>query len=414
MKRTAAIAGGALFLAGLLAGALFVWGTGLVPAGGKGEAEEHVEGREGHEGEGDENHAGHEEHRTVKLTEEEIKEFGIEIEVARPGEIEIDLTLPGEVVPNADTLAHIVSRVSGIAREVKKKLGEKVKAGEVLAVIESRELADAKAAYLAGLERLSLARSNYEREEKLWKQKISAEKEFLDAKQALAESQIELKTAENKLHALGIGNEELARLIEAPDESYTIYNITAPFDGTIVMKHITLGEVVGRESEIFVIADLSTVWVLLTVYQKDLALVREGQRVEIRADKIDRRAEAVIDYVSPIVEESTRTASARVVISNRDGLWRPGIFVTGRVVVDSVKADVVIPKTALQTLEEEVVVFVETPEGFEPRPVKIGRENATKVEILSGLEAGERYAAANAFTVKAELEKGSFEAGHSH
>jgi len=366
-------------------------------------------GQDGH-GEHDDPEGGD----TVQLTEEELREFAIEVGKVGKGELQLYAILPGEVVPNPDRLAHIVPRVSGIAREVKKKLGDSVRQGEMMAVIESRELADAKATYLGALERVKLARANFEREEKLWKEKVSSERDYLDAKQALAEAQIQLSAAEQKLHALGFSEKYLKILPNLPDESYTRYEIVAPFNGTIIQKHIALGEVVSNNSEIYEIADLNSVWVNLTVYQKDLASIRKEQQVVILADKIKVKATGVIDYVSPIVEESTRTATARVVLANPDGRWRPGIFVTGRVNVGEFEVDVLVPRTAIQTFDGQEVVFIQDTDGFKPQPVKIGRSDRENVEIISGLKPGQRYVTKNAFTLKAELVKSSFADGHGH
>lgn len=360
---------------------------------------------------------GHDEHGeedSVRLSEAEIVEFGIETETAGPGRLNVYVSLPGEVVPNADRLAHIVPRVSGIVREVRSSLGDEVRAGDVMAVLESRELADMKGAYLAAKERILLAEADFKREEKLWKRKISAEKEYLRAKQALAEAGIELRSAEQKLHALGLTDEYLSRMPEHPDVSFTRYEVTAPFDGTVVEKHIALGEALKDEAEAFVVADLSTVWVDLGVYQKDLPLLRRGQKVVISAGYGIPDADGMISYVAPVVSEETRTALARVVLPNKGGMWRPGIFVTGKIAVSGLKVDIVVPKTALQTIDDRLSVFIESDEGFRPQPITTGRTNGTHVEITSGLMPGQRYVTKGAFTLKAQLSKGAFGDGHGH
>jgi len=398
-----------VFLVGISLGILVEWRFDLIPhLTGYTESDQTVHNEE------DEELDDHGDEDVVKLSEQEMTEFGIEVGTAGPGKLQIDAVLPGEIVPNPDGLAHVVPRVSGITREVKKRLGESVRQGEVMAVIESRELADVKAAYLASLERVALAKARFEREKKLWETKVSSEQEYLDAKQAFAERKIELRSAEQKLHALGFAHEYLNTLPTHPDQSFTRYEIVAPIDGTIIAKHITLGEVVQSDTEVFVIADLTTVWANLTVYQKDLASIRQGQQVVVRAEKIYCEATDEIDYISPIVEESTRTATARVVLDNSDGHWRPGIFVTGQVNFQAVEVDVLVPRSALQKLNDQDVVFIQTPEGFEPQIVKIGQADRTYVEVVSGLEVGQRYVTVNAFTVKAELGKGSFGDGHGH
>ena len=362
----------------------------------------------------DDAHAEGTDARVVHLEQAEIDEFGIQIAEAGPGELRLELVLPGEVNVNPDSVAHITPRVPGVVREVFKNLGDEVVAGELLAVLDSRELAEAKAAFLAARETLALAQSNLERETYLYDREISSQQEFLEAKQAEAKARIAFKSAEQHLHALGLDEEEVARLKDEPDVYLTQYEIRAPIAGVIVEKHVTRGEML-RDDSMFVIADLSMVWIALTVYQKDLASIHSGQAVRVTASHDLVAADAAIDYVSPILDSHTRSTSARVVLANDEGRWRPGLFVTGRVVVERVHADVIVPKTAIQTLDEQPVVFVKTGHEFEARRVRLGREDASSVEILSGLEPGDRYVASGGFALKAEMNKASFgHAGHAH
>ncbi len=218
----------------------------------------------------------------------------------------------------------MVPRVSGIVRQVRKSLGDPVKDGEIMAVIESRELAAAKATYLAAIEREKLAQANFAREEGLWRKKVTSEQEYLDARQALAETRIEKSSAEQQLHALGFSDAYLKELPEQADATYTRYEIRAPFAGTIIEKHLTLGENVNADSEVFTIADLSTVWVDINVYQKDLPKIRKGQKVVIEAGHDIPAATGTIAWLGPLVGEATRTAKARVILPNPDRGAAPG------------------------------------------------------------------------------------------
>lgn len=363
---------------------------------------------------GHSNHAEDEHKDLVQLTDEEMAEYGIEIATVSEGKLQTIISLSGEVVPNPDKLAHIVPPVSGIARQIGKSLGDKVVQGEFLAVIESRELAEAKSAYLADRERLALAEAKYLREEKLWKQEISSEQEFLDAKQAFAEARINLITSEQKLHAIGFSDDYLGALPNQSDQKFTRYEILAPFDGIIIDRHIAIGERLKDDSIVFTIADLDTVWVNLTVYQRDLESIHAGQQVLLASSQMHHEFKGIVDYVSPIVDEATRTATARVVVDNREGVWRPGVFITAEVDIDAESAALVLPRSALQNFEGRTVVFVKTWEGFVPQPVEVGRMDRDQVEILSGMDGGEDYVVSNAFVLKSELEKNSFGHGHAH
>jgi cobalt-zinc-cadmium efflux system membrane fusion protein len=207
-------------------------------------------------------------------------------------------------------------------------------------------------------------------------------------------------------------NQVLA-LIES-DESLAPFELKTLLSGTVIAKHITLGEAVSRDRDTFVVADLGTVWVDLSVYQRDIGRVKVGQKALIYIGHDLTEDSETISYVTPIVDERTRTATARVVLSNRDGAWRPGMFVTGKVLVESAEVPVAVPHTALHTIDEQTVVFVQTDEGFSPRPVELGRTGEAHVEILAGLSAGEPYVSRGGFTLKAELGKEAFGEGHAH
>ena len=369
------------------------------------------------EGDGHDHSQGKQEHGehdggVVKLSAEALKSNGIEVAEAGPGKLERTITLPGEVRLNADRVAHIVPRVSGMVREVRKNLGDAVTAGEVIAVLDSRELADAKAADLAASSRHELAKATVERIKSLFDKKIAPEEELLKAKQSLAETDIEHHTAEAKLHALGLTQEQVESLHTEKDTDYSRYEIKAPFAGTVIEKHITLGEVVNPETSCFVLADLSNVWVDVTVYPQDIAQISVGRSVNVIAAGVSDLHRGEIMYVSPKIDEGTRTGMARVVLANSDGHLRPGMFVRTDLIVSQEDARIVVPDSAVQTIDNKTVVFVAEHGGFEKRSVILGRKAGKDCEVLAGLNAGERYAATGTFILKAELGKG--EAEHQH
>jgi membrane fusion protein, heavy metal efflux system len=370
--------------------------------------EEHAHGEEDDHG-----HAhDHEEEPLIRLTEAQQQQLGITLAVAQAGTLETTLTLPGTVGLNTERVVRIVPRIPGVVRDVRKRLGDAVRAGEVLAVIDSRELADAKADYLAAGERVTLADSTFVREKGLWEKKISPEQDYLEAKQALTEARIERQAAKHKLQALGLSEAALKQFASRPEGSLTRYEVVSPLAGTLIEKTVTAGELLKDDTEAFVVADLSTVWVTLQVPPTALSTVRKGQRVVISAGGMMPEAEGNISYVAPVLLEETRTAATRVELPNPDGRWRPGLFVTATIASGENAAAVLIPKSAVQTIEGQPSVFVKTEEGFSPRPVTLGRANETHVEVASGLSPGERFAATETFILKAELAKG--EASHQH
>ncbi len=373
------------------------------------EAEE-TDGHEGHDHDADE--------ARLTLSERDRSDAGIELATAGPGRLELHTRLLGEVRVNEERLAHVVPPVPGVVREVSVRIGDEVEAGQLLAVLASRELAEARAQYLGARGRRELAVIAYEREKELWEREILAEQNYLDARQALSEADIEFQAAEQTLHALGASDDELDTLTGSHEAgALTRHELRAPIGGTVIELHLVLGETVGQDSDVLALADLSTVWVDLDVPQIDLGSVREGQRMTISASGIDiPDATAVVDFVSPVIDEETRTALARVEIPNASGHWRPGLFVTAYAASEQLEIPVMIPKNAVQSLEGETVVFVPEGDAFESVPVVLGRSHGTHVEIETGLRQGERYVAEGAFALKAEVVTSGLDshAGHGH
>jgi cobalt-zinc-cadmium efflux system membrane fusion protein len=290
-----------------------------------------------------------------------------------------------------------------------------------------------------------LALTTYDRERSLSSKSISSRAEFLQAestyKQAkatylatvdditfnLKRSHIErhrshsvareaLLAAERRLELMGVSPEDLAetRGAEAANVRIGRVEIRAPLGGVIIDKHVVLGEFLQVDTQAFTVADMTKVWVDLRVYQRDLAQVRTGLRVSISAGHGIPDVDGTITYLAPTIQEDTRTILARVVLANPQGLWRPGLFIKGRIQSEETHGKVVIPGTALQTLEGKVSIFVKTREGFEPRAIRIGRRGENSVEVLDGLVPGEHYVTEGSFNLKAELGKGELSDGHNH
>ena len=217
----------------------------------------------------------------VKFDEEQIKKMGLKIETAAPGSITTKLSSRGKIVVDPDKLAHMTPKVPGIAKEAHKNIGNAVQAGEILAVLESQEMADLKASYLTATSKEKLTQGLYVREKSLFNKGISSGQDFLNAQNSWEEARINLQLAEQKLLAFGLNAPALARLKEQKSPDLRDYIITSPIDGTILMRHLTTGEFVDHNTTIYEIADLNTVWVETAIYPKDLAHVREGQQVDV-------------------------------------------------------------------------------------------------------------------------------------
>ncbi|MGH8585373.1 MAG: efflux RND transporter periplasmic adaptor subunit, partial [Gammaproteobacteria bacterium] len=244
----------------------------------------------------------------VALPPTALKSAGIEVGTAGPAQIRTLLTLPGQIGVNQNRLAHVVPRVAGVVTAVHKKLSDPVKRGELIAILESRELADLKGQYSTALKRLELARTNFAREKRLWEGKISAEQDYLQSRKELAEAEIEVDTAAQKLLALGLSQADLRNVPGRRGQNLARYDLRAPFDGIVIERHMTLGEAVKEDASVFVIADLSSLWGEITVYAKDLDVVKLGQKVTVKSSALDLTTSATVSYLGPVVGEETRSA----------------------------------------------------------------------------------------------------------
>ncbi|MCC2681851.1 MAG: Secretion protein HlyD [Nitrosospira multiformis] len=343
----------------------------------------------------------------VEMPDEMLKGAGIEIRTAGPAIIKPLLKLPGEIIFNEHTIVQVVPRLPGIVTAVKRHHGQQVQKGEILVVIESQMLAELRSQYRVAKKRLGLAQTTYERERQLWEEKISAKQDYLVAQELLNEAEIALDLAAVKLQSLGVQPEAAAS-----SGNLASYEVRAPISGLIIDKTVALGQTLKEDEHIFVIADVSTVWAGITVYPKDLDVVKVGQKATVRAMASDLEGEGVVIYITTLIGGQTRTATARLALQNKEGKWRPGMFVTAEMVAAEIPVPVAVSADALQTLHDSTVVFGRYGEYFEARPLELGRSDGKTIEVLDGLKAGEQYAAGNSFAIKAELGKSG--ATHEH
>lgn len=365
-----------------------------------------------------ESHDGHghesEEHAegAVKLTPEQIGKAGIKTAPVRSATIFRSISVPGAVLPDADRIGRVAAKVAGTVATLNKRLGDVVRQGELLGVIDSREVADAKSQYLAALLGYELQQTIFERDKTLWERQISSEQTFLRARAVAEETRIRLDVARQKLFALGIDSTTIEALPKEKAENLPRHELRAPIAGKVVDRRVNPGSPVQPETEVFVLADMSKVWVEMAVPPAELGLVKEGQPVRIVYGDDDRTGHGRVIFISPLLDNQTRSARVVAEIDNADGVWRPGTFVTAAIAVEESMVGLAVPRSALQTIGGENVVFVRTGEGFEKREVVLGKGDSTSVETTSGLNANEEIAVSNSFLLKAEL--GKSEAEHAH
>ncbi len=355
----------------------------------------------------------HGEERVVRMTPEQISADEIDVTSVGEGSLVRKLIVPGTVVPNADRIARVPAKVVGTVAQLRKRLGDLVTEGDEVALIDSREVADARSEYLTALVNFDLQKTMFERAQQLWNQKISAEQQYLQARATFAQAQLRFDLARQKLSALDLDANELADAAKKDAVSpgalnLRQYRIRSPVSGRVVERRVDQGMAVGQEgnpSDLYTVADLSSVWVELAVPAPDLETIKQGQRVVISSGNNGNKGEGRIMFVSPLLNQETRSARVIAEIDNRSLIWRPGLFVTADIVIGEERVDLRIPRVALQTINGRSVAFVRTPEGFQKRDLKIGMVDEEFVEVTDGLAPREHIAVSNTFLIKAELGK---------
>jgi len=366
----------------------------------------HEEGKEGKD-----EHGG--EVGSVKMAAEVQKQNGVVVALVKKQRLAGTISVTGKVEANADRIAHVSPRISGKILSVKASLGDSVSAGQVMATLDSVELGEALNRYHQSKTKLALAQSSMDRIKGLVEKKIAARKDILQAETDYKTAQTELHTDEERLSLYGVSIAEL----KGDSHKKPLLPVRAPISGIITEKHAIVGELSDPSKSLYTIADLSNVWVLVDINEKDLAKVRKGQTAVVTVGAFpDQKLKGRITYIADLVDEATRTVKARIEVANPGRKLKPEMFATVELALANDAPPVVaIPEDALQDLDGKKVVFVaEGDAEFGARQVQAGRTAGGMIEIVSGLKEGDSYAVKGAFILKSELKKGEVVDEHGH
>ena len=361
---------------------------------------EQEKGRAGHEG-------GEPSHLTVPPAALAGQAFQTAVIERRPFRDEIAAT--ATIKPNEYRLVHLSPRIEGRVIEVKAVLSQQVKAGQVLALLDSIELGQKKSEFLQAKTNHDVDNRNYVREEGLFKEQITSEKEFLDAKGRHEKSLAAYRAAHEALRLIGLSEGDIKHIDwSTKEQPLSYFPLVSSLNGTVIERTITLGELISPKDTAFTIVDLSRVWIILDVYEQNLAAVRVGADVEITVDALPGETfKGTIVYLSDVLNPATRTIDARVEIPNPQRRLRPGMFARAAVILPGRGDDALVaPLDALQQVNDKTMAFVEkNPGTYEVRQVTVGRQSPPYSEIRSGLREGERVVTIGAFYLKSMLLK---------
>ena len=346
----------------------------------------------------------------VHLTAEELARTVIEVTPVARGALLVPRQYTATVQANENELAEVTTLIRGRVVKVHVDVGQDVKKDALLAMLHSTDLGLAEGAYLKAAAKLHEAKLAYERARDLHEHKVVSLAELLRREAAMKTARAEMREARNRLELLGVPRQEVERL-DREDTIKADVPLRAPFDGRVILRNITRGEVVETQQKLFTVADLSDVWVVGNVPEKDVQYIRKDQRVDVIASAYPHGIfQGTITYVSDVLDPATRTMRLRVTVLNPDRLLKPEMFATVRVYAAPTPDALTVPLAAVQNGPAGTILFVQRgTNDFEVRTVKLGNEQGEAVAVLEGVSAGEQVVTKGSFVLKSEMERHKIE-----
>lgn len=346
--------------------------------------------------------------QTLTLAPEQAQRAGLKIETVgeQPASEATGQMTTGTVQANSYKETPVVSIVGGIVRSVSGELGQTIKRGQKVAVVFSNELADTQSRYLAALAALDEHHRHHLRTIKLVEIGAASRQELETATTEYREAETNLANLRQKLLLLGLSPQRINALNSISQISSEV-TVTAPSSGTLTGRSVNTGEVIEANKELMRITDLSSIWVVGQVYEKDLATVREGSGANVTSEAYPGRVfRGRVSYVDPKIEPATRTAQVRIELANPGQIFKIGMYVNiafGALGLAE-KTLPIIPRDAVQTIGHQQVVFVasEKPNEFALRPVRLGPETNSFYPVLDGVNLGDRIVTEGSFMLRAE------------
>jgi cobalt-zinc-cadmium efflux system membrane fusion protein len=343
-----------------------------------------------------------------------LQVLGLEYMQVQAAPLERAIERNAEVEYNANRYARLSSRAPGVVAEIVKDLGESVKKGDVLAVVDSIELGTAKAELLQAIETVNLWQANAVRERALVDKGVGIEREALEAETKLAEARIALNKGRQRLRNLGLSKEQV-QVVEKEGDTSSLLAIAAPFDGIVVERTAVMGEAAELSKPLLSIADVGVMWAMVDLNETDLALVRSGQSAALVVDGLPGRTfPGRVTWISTQVDERTRTIKARVELDNGDGVLRAHMFGRARITAGEAQQAISIPKEAVQWEGCCNIAFVRTDgDGLTFRPARLvlGFDAGDQYEVVDGLKPGQTIVTRGSFILKNEILKSAIGAG---
>jgi cobalt-zinc-cadmium efflux system membrane fusion protein len=327
---------------------------------------------------------------------------GIEVEEATEAEVAADLVVTATVVYDPKKVAQVNARSEGVVREIRVDVGDRVKAGEPLAIVESATFGADQSRIQAEEARIVVAQSKHERLTRLHAEGIATERDVLEAMQELEAARADLAALQAALAVVGVAADAAAR-----------YELTSPVAGVVTRREVMVGRFVDTEEILFQIVDTSTMAIEIDVPEPDVQRVAVGQTVSITVDGVAGRSfSGELSYLAPEIDPHTRTAKGRVLLANPGGVLRANMFARARISLESPRGAVLVPRSSIQRASSSRLVFVQREADlFETRRVRLGREAGDRVEVIGRVAPGDQVVTAGSFLLKTEISKESIGTG---
>lgn len=349
-------------------------------------------------------HVEHAKEPGIQVSKEEVAAAGILVVPLQEREVNEQLSVTATIQANQDRLATVAPRVAGRITKVMVNLGEKVKQGQTLALVDSVEVGEAQSAYMQAVSEHALAKAGLERAEKLLADQIIPQKDYLRVRADFEKTKAVLRAAGEKRQLLGVsGNRDAV--------GNSVYAVSAPFSGTVIAKKAVLGELAQSDKEMFSVADLSTVWIETNLFEKDVGKVKIGAEAQITTAAYPGDTfKGKITYISSIMDKESRTVRARVEVPNIDGRLKLEMFASAAIATASTTKSLLLPEKAVLLIQGQPTVFIQDSDGFEPRAVELGEKLQGQVVLKSGIAPGEKVVTNGAYALKAKMLKSQISA----
>lgn len=350
---------------------------------------------------------GHDENEKLTLSAADAARAGIEVQALQATPMSESVVVTATIRPDADRLARVAPRIEGRITAAPAKLGDRVRAGQPLATLDSVGVGEAHAAWLLAQSELRIAEADFERAARLNAEEIIARKDYLRSRADRDKAAAALRAAADKLRLLG-GSPNAA------GSGVSSFAVTAPFDGTVVEKAATLGELGTPGEPMFTVADLSRVWIQADLPEAALAKVRVGAAARVSVPAYPSASfTGRVDHLGAMLDEDKRTVPARIVVANADGRLKPGMFATATIDAAGEQRTVLaLPDTAIVLMQGLPTVFVHEDGGYAMRIIEPGERSGGRTVVKAGLNPGERVVTAGAYALKARKLKSQL--GHGH